>query len=80
MSLLELRNDILLLDSRPTVPRMAQLAKRHPRLNLLNLEAVAVGQLPGATVRRSAEAAAGAIQAALDQEHVAWQTVTIPKG
>jgi hypothetical protein len=78
LSLLELRSEILLPDPRPTVPRMAQIAKRHPRLNLLNLEAVAMGQLLGATVWLSAEVAGGVLPAVLDQEHVAWQAVTIP--
>jgi hypothetical protein len=77
LSLLELRGDIVLPDSRPTVPRMAQIATRHPRLNLLNLEAVATGQLLGATVWLSVEAAGGVLPAVLDQEHVAWQAVTI---
>lgn len=78
LSLLELPSEILLPDPRSTVPRMAQIAKRHPRLNLLNLEAVAMGQLRGATVWLSGEVAAGALPAVLDQEHVAWQAVTIP--
>ena len=78
LGLLELRNDILLPDPRPTVPRMARIAKRHPWLNLLNLEAVAVGQLLKATLWLSAEAANGVLPAVLDQEHVAWRTVTIP--
>ena len=78
LSLLELRSDILLPDPRATVPRMAQIAKRHHRLNLLNLEAVAVGQLSGATVWLSDEAAGGVLPAALDQEHVAWRSVTVP--
>ena len=77
LSLLELRNDIELPDSRPTVPRMAQIAKRHPRLNLLNLEAVAVGQLTGATVWLSAEAAGGVLPDVLDHEGVTWKTVRI---
>lgn len=77
LSLLELRSDIELPDSRTTVPRMAQIAKRHPRLNLLNLEAVAVGQLTRATVWLSAEAAGGVLPEVLDQEGVAWETVPI---
>lgn len=77
LSLLELRSDIELPDSRPTVPRMGQIAKRHPRLNLLNLEAAAVGQLSGATVWLSAEAAGGVLPEVLDQEGVAWETVRI---
>lgn len=78
LSLLELRDDILVSDPRPTVPRMAQIAKRHPRLNLLNLEAVAVGQLSGGTVWLSVEAANGVLPPVLDQEHVSWQVITIP--
>lgn len=78
VSLLELRSDILLPHPRPTVPRMAQIAKRHARLNLLNLEAVAVGQLLGGTLWLSVEAAAGVLPAVLDDEHVPWQAVTIP--
>lgn len=77
LTLLELRGDIELPDSRATVPRMAQFAKRHPRLNLLNLEAVAVGQLSGATIWLSAEAAAGVLPSVLDQEDIAWETVRI---
>ncbi|MGH9305153.1 MAG: hypothetical protein ACRDZ5_12225 [Acidimicrobiales bacterium] len=79
MSLLELGSDILLPDPRPTMPLMAQIAKRHPRLNLLNLEAVAVGQLLGGTLWLSTEAASGVLPGALDQEEVAWQAVTIPE-
>jgi hypothetical protein len=78
MSLLELRRDILLPEPRPIVPRMAQIAKRHARLNLLNLEAVAVGQLLAGTLWLSVEAATGVLPAVLDEEHVPWQVVTIP--
>jgi hypothetical protein len=78
LSLLELRSDILLPDPRPTVPRMARIAKRHPRLNILNLEAVAMGQLLTGTLWLSAEAAEGILPAVLDQEHVAWRTIAIP--
>ena len=79
LSLLELRSDILLPDPRPTVARMAQIAKRHPRLNLLNLEAVAVGKLLAGTLWLSLEAAAGVLPAVLDEEQVAWQAVAIPR-
>lgn len=77
LSLLELRSDIELPDSRPTVPRMARIAKRHPRLSLLNLEAVAVGQLSRGTMWLSEEATGGVLPDVLDQENVAWQTVRI---
>lgn len=77
LSLLELRDDVHLPDPRPTVPRMAQVAKRHPRLNLLSVEAVAVGQLLAATVWLSAESAGGVLPSALDEEGVAWQAIEI---
>jgi hypothetical protein len=77
VSLLDLREDISLPDPRATVPAMVEIASRHPRLNLLNLEAVATGQLLGATLWLSREGAQGVLPAALDQERVAWRTVTI---
>src|SRR6266542_2338681 len=45
LSLLELREDIGLPDPRATVPLMADISRRHSRLNLLNLEAVAAARL-----------------------------------
>ena len=78
LSLLELRSDIVLPDSRPTAPRMARIAVRHPRLNLLNLEAVAVGQLLAGTLWLSPEASGGVLPSVLDEEQVAWRIVEIP--
>lgn len=78
LTLLELRSDILLPDSRPVVPRMARIARRHPRLNLLNLEAVAVGQVLAGTLWLSVEAASGVLPAVLDEERVDWRTFEIP--
>ena len=80
LSLLELRSDIGLPDPRLAVPRMAQIARRHPALNLLNLEAVAVGQLTGAQVWLSTETARGLLPAVLDQEGVGWQVIAIMQG
>jgi hypothetical protein len=77
LSLLELSAQILLPDPRPTVPRMAEMAMRHPRLNLMNLEAVAFGSLLDATLWLSQEASRGILPEVLDQERVAWKTVTI---
>lgn len=77
VSLLELREDILLPDPRTTVPAMVGIASRHPRLNLLNLEAVASGQLLAATLWLSPESAQGVLPKVLDQERVAWRTVAI---
>jgi hypothetical protein len=75
LSLLELRDDISLTDPRSAVPRMAALARGHPRLNLMNLEAVAAGQLLSATVWLSCESAAGVLPGVLDQEGVSWTTM-----
>ncbi len=77
LSLLELRPDISLPDPRPTVPQMARLARRHPRLNLLNLEAVAAGQILDAMMWLSTETARGVLPGVLDQEQVPWQTVRV---
>lgn len=77
LSLLELRDDIGLPDPRVTVPVMADIAGRHPRLNLLNLEAAASARLLGATVWLSAPSAAGILPTVLDAEGVAWTTVAI---
>jgi hypothetical protein len=56
---------------------MVELAGRHPRLNLLNLEAVAVGLLLSASVWISPAAASGLLSDVLDAERVAWETVRI---
>ena len=77
-SLLQLRGDIDLPDPRPTVPEMVAIAGRHPRLNLLNLEAVAVGRLLRATMWLSEETTRGVLPAVLEAENVAWETITIP--
>lgn len=75
--LLELRSDIVLPDPRTTVAHMTRIAKRHPRVNLLYLEAVAVGQLLAATIWLSPEAANGILPRILEREHVAWRCVPI---
>lgn len=77
LSLLELRDDIALPDPRPTVPVMANMARRHPRLNLLNLEVVAVAQLLTATIWLSTKGAEGVLPHVLDGEGIAWTTITI---
>jgi hypothetical protein len=77
VGLLELRDDIALPDARTTVPEMARLAGRHPRLNLMNLEVAAVGRLLRATVWLSRESTQGVLPVVLDDERVRWRTVTI---
>jgi hypothetical protein len=76
-SLLLLPESIGLPDPRSTVPMMADLSERHPRLNLLNLEAVATGLVLDATLLLSVEAARGVLPEVLAAEDITWRTVTI---
>lgn len=76
LSLLELRDDIGLPDPRPTVPVMADVARHHPRLNLLNLEVVAVAQLLGGRVWLSEQGTVGVLPGVLDAEGIVWRTIT----
>jgi hypothetical protein len=76
VSLLELREDILLPDSRMTVPTMARFAGSYPHLNLLNLEALATGRLLNAILWLSPESTNGVLPEILDKEGIAWRTVT----
>jgi hypothetical protein len=75
LSLLELRADIDLPSSRSTVPEMARLSARHPRLNLLNLEAAAAASVHESTVWLSPPAADGLLPAVLDAEGIPWEAV-----
>lgn len=75
LSLLELRDDIGLPDLRATVPAMADLARRHPRLNVLNLEAAAAARTLDGTVWLSEEGAVGILPAVLDAEGLGWTIV-----
>ncbi len=77
LSLLDLRPEIGLPNPRSTVPAMVDVAGRHPRLNLLNLEAAAVARHLSATVWLSEQAAEGILPPVLDAEGIAWRTVAI---
>ena len=77
ISLLDLRPDIGLPDPRSTVLAMVDVARRHPRLNLLHLEAVAVPRLLSGTVWLSEQAAEGILPPVLHAEGIAWRTVPI---
>ena len=77
LSLLELRSDIGLPDPRATVPVMVDIASRHPRLNLLNLEATAIARLLPATVWLSESGAAGILPSVLDAEGLRWTMVEV---
>ncbi|MEO5723134.1 MAG: hypothetical protein ABIQ39_14180, partial [Ilumatobacteraceae bacterium] len=76
-SLLSLPETIGLPDPRSTVPVMAELSERHPRLNLLNLEAAATGLVLAATMLLSIEAARGVLPKIFDAENIRWRTVEI---
>lgn len=77
LSLLELREDIGLPDPRATVPAMVEIASRRPRLNLLNLEAVAVARVLAGTIWLSEQASEGILPPVLDEEGIAWRIVPI---
>ena len=76
-SLLSLPETIGLPDPRSTVPVMAELSERHPRLNLMNLEAAATGLLLDATILLSIDATRGVLPEILDAENIRWRTVEI---
>lgn len=76
-SLLELRDDIALPEPRETIPVMVDIASRHPRLNLLNLEAAAAGRVLDATIWLSPESADGVLPQVLDAEGMRWTTKAV---
>jgi hypothetical protein len=76
-SLLVLRDDIGLPDPRATVPVMAELSERHPRCNLLNLEAAASALVLGAVVLLSTQASEGILPAVLDAERIGWEIMDV---
>jgi hypothetical protein len=75
-SMLQLPETIGLARPRQVVPLMVGVAGRHPRLNLLNLEAVATAHLLRATVWLSPEGALGILPTVLDEEGLGWEAVT----
>lgn len=76
IAMLQLPNDIGLPDTRQLVPLMVEIAERHPKLNLLNLEAVAAARALAATISLSPEAANGVLPAVLDAELLEWEIVS----
>jgi len=73
-TLLTLPERIELPDPRTTVPLMVTMARRHPKLNLLNLEAVAVAVKTGAHVLLAERAATGILPDVLAAEEVDWSS------
>lgn len=54
---------------------MAEVSERHPRLNLLNVEAAASARVLEAAVLLSSQAAKGALPTVLDAEGIDWEIV-----
>lgn len=77
-SLLNLDERIRLPSARSSAPAMANLARQHPRLNFMNLEAVAVAKLATGSVWLSPAAARGILPGVLDEERVSWMEVPLP--
>ena len=76
-SLLALPTHIGLPAPRDLVPAMIAVSRRHARLNLLNIEAVAAAQLLDAELWLSDVAARGVLAGVLDTEGIAWKVLSI---
>jgi hypothetical protein len=74
-SMLQLPVNVGLPEARHTVPRMVDVASRHPQLNLLNLEAVAAASTLEATIWLSPAGATGVLPRVLDMEDIPWETI-----
>jgi hypothetical protein len=74
-SMLQLPEEIGLPRPRDVVPIMVDVAGRHPRLNVLNLEAVATARWLRATVWLSPEGSSGMLSDVLDAEDLNWESV-----
>lgn len=73
--MLGLPDDIGLPDPRPLVPEMVAVHRRHPHLNVLNVEATAGARLISARVLLSPPAARGLLAPVLDEEGIEWEVV-----
>jgi hypothetical protein len=69
-SLLQLPESIGLPGSRQLVPEMAEISRRHPQLNLINIEAAAAARLIPARVLLSPSAARGILAGVLEREGI----------
>lgn len=74
-AMLRLPDRIGLPDGRALVPEMVTVHRRHPQLNLLNIEAAAAARLLAARVALSPAAADGVLPAILDDERIDWVTL-----
>lgn len=78
LRLLDLRDDIELVDPRKAVPEMARASRRHPRLNLLNLDALAAATVLDAEVALAPKGAAGLLPVVLAEDGRPWREVEVP--
>jgi hypothetical protein len=74
-SMLQLPEEIGLPPPRDVVPVMVNVAERHPKLNVLNLEAVATARWLRATVWLSPEGSLGMLPDILGAEDLNWETI-----
>jgi hypothetical protein len=74
-SMLQLPANVGLPEAQQVVPRMVDVATRHPQLNLLNLEAVAAAGTLEATIWLSPVGASGVLPRVLNVEGIPWETV-----
>ncbi len=74
-AMVELAEDVRLPDPRPLVPEMVRVHRRHPKLNLLNLEAAASARLLNARVLLSLPSASGVLPEVLDAEGIRWDAL-----
>jgi hypothetical protein len=72
-SLLSLPEQLLVADARRVVPAMADVAVRHPRLNLLNVEVTAAALVHRAEVWLSPPSAEGVLPDVLESERIPWK-------
>jgi len=77
LSLLELSENIELPDPRVTAPLMAEVARLHPTLNLLNVAATAAAMVLDAEVWLSAPAANGILPSVLEAQRARWRTAQL---
>ena len=76
-AMLGLPNDVALPDPRELVPEMVAIHRRHPQLNVMNVEAAAAASLLNARVLLSPRAAEGILTPVLDAERIPWRVVSI---
>ena len=74
-AMLQLPEEIGLPEPRALVPEMVGIHRRHPGLNLLNVEAAAAASLLQAEVLLSPRAVTGILPSVLGTEGIAWREV-----